>query len=140
MFFKNKNGYENIISSYGDVFETKSTWNYDGSSFFIENRNYDVKKKYLEKFYFLYSTRIKDKNKKMIYEKDIVSWEIGGKIKYGIVNYDQNNGYYSVKHKKITNKFTTISLFKLNLNCNVEVIGNIFENKELWEKIKRKKI
>lgn len=75
----------------------------------------------------------------MIYEKDIVSWEIGGKIKYGIVNYDQNNGYYSVKHKKITNKFTTISLFKLNLNCNVEVIGNIFENKELWEKIKRKK-
>lgn len=99
-----------------------------------------LRKKYLEKFYFLYSTRIKDKNKKMIYEKDIVSWKIGGKIKYGIVNYDQNNGYYSVKHKKITNKFTTISLFKLNLNCNVEVIGNIFENKELWKKIKRKKI
>ena len=134
------NGYDNIISSSGDIFETKSTWNYDESSFFIENRNYDVKKKYLEKFYFLYSTRITDRNKKMIYEKDIVSWEIGGKIKYGIVNYDQNNGYYSVKHKKITNKFTTISLFKLNSHCNVEVIGNIFENKELWKKIKRKEI
>ena len=63
--FLDINGYENIISSYGDVYETKSTWNYDESSFFIENRSYDVKKKYLEKFYFLYSTRIKDRNKKM---------------------------------------------------------------------------
>lgn len=31
------NGYDNIISSFGDIFETKSTWNYDESSFFIEN-------------------------------------------------------------------------------------------------------
>lgn len=92
------------------------------------SNNYNWKN---EDFILMQYTGLKDKNGKKIYEGDIVRY-------YN----DEENGVFEVKYNScrfyglwIQATFTDIStdLFYLGCSKELEVIGNIYENKELLE-------
>lgn len=82
-------------------------------------------------------TGLRDKNGKLIYEGDVVIYEVfltdwsDEKRKgYGIVYYDDNQHAFGVR----TIKQTVASSFGLNkLVSEIEIIGNIHENLELLD-------
>nr|AKH46198.1 hypothetical protein [uncultured marine virus] len=66
-------------------------------------------------------TGLKDKSGKKIFEGDILDFH------KGIVNFEQ--GCFGIEYKDRFNETTSCELVFQNREC--EVIGNIFENKEL---------
>ena len=85
---------------------------YKGSTAIVEWENCEI----------IQSTGLKDKNGKLIYEGDIVEREnVQGK-KRGVVEFNEN-----LLHFRATN----MSLF--SLIHRAEVIGNIYENKDLLD-------
>ena len=104
---------------------------FDEAMFMPHNIDYEDYYNYNNNFYsdLMQYTGLKDKNGVEIYEGDIVEWIDGGErpFIYEII-YD-DCGYYakSSNNEKISIGGTMHS----DMNINIEVIGNIYENKEL---------
>ena len=105
------------------IMEYKPTFTYDGESkaitpIFFRNDDYYA----IEEPVIMQYTGLKDKNGKEIYEGDIVKW------KYIIdkVFFDEKNGGYIGESIQINH--STLD--------EIEVVGNIYENPELLEKLK----
>jgi uncharacterized phage protein (TIGR01671 family) len=75
-------------------------------------------------------TGLEDKNGKLIYEGDIVSID-DGELKGIAQRHDQFDEYYGCIEIKLICKYETI--YKPTVFAESEVIGNIYENKELLE-------
>lgn len=71
-------------------------------------------------------TGLKDKNKKEIYEGDIVIWHVNNLNSIGIVEYIDNYGGHDLKHT-----YDEYHVCCDWLRGEYEVIGNIYENPEL---------
>lgn len=79
------------------------------------------------------STGLKDKNGKLIYEGDIVKFNFDTDEIIAVVSWDDNEGqvgYYLNTTDYFKDKYVTDYDFYKN---DYEVIGNIYENKELLE-------
>lgn len=74
------------------------------------------------------STGLKDKNGKPIYEGDILL-EVNGK--YHVVKWNNNQATFFIDRIEKTGWFDTWHLARHNLDY--EVIGNVYENKELLD-------
>ena len=81
----------------------------------------------------LQSTGLKDKNGKLIYEGDIVKFNYDTDEIIAVVSWDDNEGqvgYYLNTTDYFKDKYVTDYDFYKN---DYEVLGNIYENKELLE-------
>lgn len=96
--------------------------------------DYDIKFNHLEDGrFFMQSTGQKDKNGKLIYEGDIVKFNFDTDGIIAVVSWDDNEGqvgYYLNTTDYFKDKYVTDYDFYKN---DYEVIGNIYENKELLE-------
>lgn len=77
-----------------------------------------------DRFEIQFSTGIKDKNEKYIYEGDIVRC-YGGEFCQGVYEYDE-----LIRIDSLTDPFTMLYLTE---SGNLEVVGNIYKNPELLE-------
>lgn len=80
------------------------------------------------------STGLKDKNDKEIYEYDIVEWEHKdtGQLVRGIIKYDTELGFWGMTDAR----FNDLKAIGYLANQQVTVLGNIYQNKELFEELK----
>jgi len=100
-----------------------------------DNEEYGINTSDLEPMQF---TGLKDKNGKEIYEGDIVKYNFGDYL-WEVKWAKRNAGfeYYEIKKKNtFLNKEQKVNLSKYGItnrmgNCEVEIIGNIYENPEL---------
>lgn len=90
----------------------------EGKKYIVDDDNYVVQQ----------CTGLKDKNGKLIYEGDIVSID-DGELKGIAQRHDKFDEYYDCIEIKLICKYTTI--YKSTVFAESEVIGNIYENKEL---------
>lgn len=77
-----------------------------------------------------FCTGLKDKNGKLIFEGDVVSID-DGELKGIAQKHDKFDEYYGCIEIKLICKHTTI--YKPTVFAESEVIGNIYENKELLQ-------
>lgn len=139
--------YKVIVGIYGNWEEVKDNENYTACSMWIEPKNVDYKcephwshfEPYHKEIKLMQYTGLKDKNGKKIFERDIVIAH-GTKFiikfgsyrtqlfekEYGSAIHTKQFGWYA---ESIENK-TQCNLVVPN---DIEVIGNIYENKELLE-------
>ena len=79
---------------------------------------------------------IKDKNKKEIYESDIVKGNFPY-AKIGVVVWDKNRcGFYIKPINNLDNKAISDKYYKMNA-CKLEIIGNIYKNPKLLQEVKK---
>lgn len=76
-------------------------------------------------------TGIKDKNKKEIYEGDIVKYTFYNKTSIYKVKYNQKTSSW-----QLSNKYENVDI-QFAFKSRLEVIGNIYENPELLEKVEK---
>ena len=84
-------------------------------------------------FIILQCTGLKDKNGKLIYEGDVVKFNFDTDEIIAVVSWDDNEGqvgYYLNTTDYFKDKYVTDYDFYKN---DYEVLGNIYENKELLE-------
>lgn len=72
-------------------------------------------------------TGLKDKNGKEIYDGDIIYWSYGDLEENIVVFWDDEHLRWSVY--KIENKSVTDSLYEYSDSEEIEIIGNIYENR-----------
>ena len=84
-----------------------------------------------KEYILMQSTGLKDKNGKLIYEGDIVKTETqaGKIINYGIIGFDKEKVSFLMT-ANLQSRDYQYSFWYLD---SLEVIGNIYENKELLE-------
>lgn len=88
---------------------------------------------YMNNYVIQFCTGLKDKNGKLIYESDIVKFNYDTDEIIAVVSWDDNEGqigYYLNTTDYFKDKYVTDYDFYKN---DYEVIGNIYENKELLE-------
>jgi len=124
-FIKNSNEkYKELNWFYGDLVRELKT----GKTFIIDLNHFDDNTKLSEVMMEVESesvgqyTGLKDKNKNEIYEGDVVK---------------SNGDFSGVKYVRFIDGFfvaTSDSNYSLNQFSDLEIIGNIYENKELAKK------
>lgn len=82
---------------------------------------------------FMQCTGLKDKNRKLIYEGDIVKFKFGNGYRNGKVEYSQT--IWSISNAKFINR-AYIGGALINMYSESEIIGNIYENPELLKEVK----
>jgi len=87
--------------------------------------NMPTPKEYKDKYIVMQYTGLKDKNGKEIYESDILKDEFG---RVDLVYWVEDGARFTMRQKnKKTGYFVVVN------HLSEEVIGNIYENPELWE-------
>lgn len=140
--------YKVIVGIYGNWEEVKDNENYTACSMWIEPKNVDYKcephwshfEPYHKEIKLMQYTGLKDKNGKKIFEGDIIDIHqtVNGYNQF-VIEYDKykfSARYYN-QDKKQTGSwygYDLDELFEINESeKEIEVIGNIYENKELLE-------
>ena len=127
--------YKVIVGIYGEWEKVKDDENYTACAMWIEPKNVDYKcephwshfEPYHKDIKLMQYTGLKDKNGKEIYEGDIV------RVTYreeniGKVIYEHNG--FTIDVMNMNRDYGRVSF----VNNFIEVIGNIYENKNLLEK------
>lgn len=84
-----------------------------------------------DKTILMQSTGLVDKNGKEIYEGDIIKCSDGHDYYFGVVAYDKDYGNFGVIEDNDEDVSSFGFLFEWENVEELEVIGNIYENKEL---------
>lgn len=115
----------------GQITIEKGSWNYEP-----EGREYiGMSLPYQPSFILMQYTGLKDKNGKEIYEGDIVYCQTKyGKAKAKIEFF--NGKFVAYWNSVITHPKNGLCIKYYDINTKFEVIGNIYENKELLEENK----
>ena len=124
---------------------------YNEEYVFYENEFGDLVSVLLDKCILMQSTGLKDRNGKEIYEGDIVKTSLGdvGVVKFGICEDMEINDEYGFDYFGfyidgiidvfgLINKDVSTRVSSL-VEGEVEVVGNIYENPDLLEQIKKDK-
>lgn len=130
--------YKVLVGIYGEWEEVKDDENYTSCAMWIEPENVDYKcephwthfEPYHKDIHLMQYTGLKDKNGKEIYEGDLVKHIYD--IKPYIVHFKEDRGGYS----PFANDGGCGCCCDIDSACveGIEVIGNIYENKDLLEK------
>ena len=139
--------YKVIVGIYGKWEEVKDNENYTACSMWIEPKNVDYKcephwshfEPYHKEIKLMQYTGLKDKNGKKIFEGDILrtpAW-LYGEEKVCICKYNQENNVNSIIGFGLYTNDAYFKKYQELVECDewdeFEVIGNIYENKELLE-------
>ena len=73
-------------------------------------------------------TGAKDKVGQELYEADVILFNDGIDDIYGLISYDDDDGTYRVSYENITEPLS-------DREGDFEIVGNIFENPDLYEQL-----
>jgi hypothetical protein len=73
-------------------------------------------------------TGAKSKTGQEVYEADVIKFNDGIDDIYGLISYDDEDAVYCVSYENVTEHL-------LNMAGDFEIVGNIFENPDLYEQL-----